>query len=170
MKRTLLFLSFICAALVVASCDLRSESAKKGMEKFASSPTPPILALPSPTPIDPADIVKVDTTLEGDSIPVTGQNQKKTVSCTKYNRVLINGDAGEIKINGACRQVMVNGDRSEITVEAATEFVLNGSENTIKYSKYVNGKEPSVVENRPGNIVEKAVAVTSGDRTRKITK
>ena len=59
---------------------------------------------------------------------------------------------------GACRQIMINGDRNKITADAAMEFVLNGSENIVKYSRFPNGKQPTVIDNRGGNVVEKAPA------------
>jgi hypothetical protein len=150
------------------SCDLRNETAKRGVEKYASTPQPPMSPLPTPTPVEPVDIAEVDTSLEGDTIPITGHEQKKTVSCSKYNRVLVNGDGSVINVAGVCRQIMINGDGNKITLDAAMEIVLNGSDNSVKYSRYVNGKQPSVSDNRGGNLVEKIAAMTSSPPTRKI--
>ena len=151
---------FICLLLIatLSGCDLRSETAKREMEKYTSSPTPPIIASPTKTPVDPKDILEVDTSLEGDTIHFNGEDPKKTVTCTKYNRVLVNGDKYALVIKGGCRQVMINGDGNDITAEAVTEFVLNGSENTVKYSRFVNGKQPNIVENKPGNVIEQISA------------
>ena len=68
---------------------------------------------------------------------------------------MINGDGNVVSINGVCRQVMVNGNANEITADAATEFVFNGSENSLKYARFANGKRPIITENRPGNEIEK---------------
>lgn len=159
MKSPNLFIIVLMSVTLLTTCDLRSETAKREMEKFTSSPTPPISPTPTPEPIDPADVVKVDTTQEGASISVDGYELKRSVNCSKYNRLLVNGDESVITIKGVCRQVMINGDKNKITAEAAMEFVINGSENTVSYSKYANGKRPSVIENRPGNTIEKASAI-----------
>ncbi len=147
----------ICGMLLFsfsAGCDLRNETAKRGVEKFASSPTPPLQPAPTPTPVDPALVVKVDTTQEGDTIFVNGFKEPGSASCTKFNRVLVNGDDNTVTIKGVCSQIMINGDRNNLTVEASAEFVLNGTENEIKYSRIANGKWPSITEGRPGNLIE----------------
>ena len=77
---------------MLASCDLRSGIAKENMEKFNPTPTPPFSPTPTPVPIDPADIVVVDIDQEGDVLSVNGYDQKKTINCTKFNRVRVNGD------------------------------------------------------------------------------
>lgn len=156
----------LLAALV--SCDLRNETAKRGVEKYSSTPQPPVSPLPTPSPVDPADIAEVDTSLEGDTIPITGYEQKKTVSCSKFNRVMVNGDDSEINVAGVCRQIMINGDGNNIILDAAMEIVLNGSDNSVKYSRFANGKQPSVIDNRGGNLVEKIPSMTKGASTRNI--
>lgn len=150
-----LLATFLMLLFVMAACDLRSETAKKEMEKFTSSPTPTISPPPAKEPVNPAEVVTVDANLEGDSISIDGYDQKKSVNCTKVNRVRINGDGNKIVVKGACRQIMINGDRNEITAVAAMEFIFNGSENTIRWSHYVNGKEPVITKNRAGNVIEK---------------
>ena len=153
---------------MLASCDLRSGIAKENMEKFNPTPTPPFSPTPTPVPIDPADIVVVDIDQEGDVLSVNGYDQKKTINCTKFNRVRVNGDTNLANIKGVCREIMINGDKNEITVDAAMEFVFNGSENKVKYSRFPNGKQPLVTQNRPGNIIEKVeVGTTSGQSRNK---
>lgn len=141
--------------IVTAACDLRSETAKKEMEKFSSSPTPPILPTPTPEPVNPADNVEVDVNIEGDAISINAFKENKTAACTKFNRLMINGDDNIVAIKGPCRQIMINGDRNKISADAAAEFVFNGSSNVVKYSRIINGKRPTVTENRSGNSVEK---------------
>ena len=165
-------LALVSSAMAVTSCDLRSETAKKDMEKFASTPLPIFSPTPEPTPVDPADIIKVDTSLEGESIPITGHKKTQTAVCKKYDRVMVNGDEGVITINGACRQIMINGDGNEIKADAATEIVLNGTNNTVTYSRYINGKQPLIAENQLGNVIGKVAAgpVTKNAAKRKIEK
>ncbi|MEQ1606083.1 MAG: DUF3060 domain-containing protein [Pyrinomonadaceae bacterium] len=144
--------------LTLVSCDVRSETAKKEMEKFETKPTPEFSPVPTPSPIDPADVVTVDTSLEGGTIAVNGYKETQTAACKKFDRVMVNGDDNTVTIKGGCQQIMVNGDRNQVTAEAALEFVLNGSENTVKYSKYVNGRRPTVTEPTGGNAIGKVSA------------
>lgn len=154
--KNLLIVSCLLLVAAVASCDLRSGIARQEMEKFSGTPTPSISPTPTPEPISPADIITVDTSLEGPPVNVDGYKQKKTVACAKYNRVMVNGDDNTVTVKGACSQIMINGDNNQITAEASMAYILNGTENTVKYSKYANGKRPMVTENKPGNKVEKA--------------
>ena len=165
---------FICcmfAAMLLSSCDVRSDTAKREMEKFTSSPTPPISAMPTPSPVDPADTVAADTSTESGSIPIDGYKKRTSVTCTKFDRVRVNGDENEVTVKGICRQIMINGDSNKVTIDAAIEFVFNGTENEVQYTRYLNGKQPVVTENRPGNIVQKASAkLPSRDSKSKIVK
>lgn len=152
--KILIALSLFCTAVFLTSCDLRSDTAKKEMEKFSGTPTP----VPSPTavekPINPADVVQVDTSLEGETIGINGDQQKKTIACTKFNNVMINGDGAVATITGVCRRIMFNGNGNKITADATTEIVFNGSQNTLTYSRFPNGKRPIITQNRPDNTVE----------------
>jgi len=143
---------------ILASCDLRSGIARQEMEKYESAPTPMIAPQPAGTPVEPMDIVQVDVTQDGGPISIDGHKQNKTTACTKFNRLKINGDDSVITVKGACRQIMINGDRNNITADAAMEFVLNGSENIVKYSRFTNGKQPSVIDPRGNNVIEKITA------------
>jgi len=134
---------------------MRSGTAKEEMEKFSGSPTPTMAPTAAQTPIDPADIVQVDTNQEGGILTVNTTKQEKTLTCSKFNQVMVNSNGRTLSISGACRQIQVNGDDNQITVDAAAEFVLNGSGNNIKYSRFVNGKQPVISENESGNEIEK---------------
>ncbi len=153
-----LIATFLMLLTVIAACDLRSETAKREMENFSGTPTPSISPTPNEVPIDPADVVQVDTSLEGKAIGVYGDGIKRTIACTQLNRVMVNGNRSVISIKGACRQIMINGDGNQITSDAVMEFVINGGENTVKYSRYVNGKRPVVKENAAGNDIKKTAA------------
>ena len=144
------------AIAAFAACDFRSGTAKEEMEKFSGTPTPTITPAPTPEPVEPADVVQVDTSLEGGLLTVNNSTQNKTVTCKKFDRVMVNCSGAEITINGACRQIMVNGSSNQINADAAMEFVFNGSGNTLKYSRFVNGKRPTVTENQAGNNIETA--------------
>jgi len=165
-----ILLPAFCILLVAfsASCDFRSGIAKDNMDKYTTRPTP----APSPpveAPIDAGDIVEVDTKLESDPVSINGRDQTKTGACTKFNRMTVNGSGNTVTIKGPCRQIMVNGDENTVTADAAMEFVLNGTGNTIRYSRYVNGKRPSVRENRAGNVIEK-ISSTAMDNNRSRNK
>ena len=140
----------------LAGCDFRSETAKKEMEKFSGTPTPSISPPPTELPPDPSEVVEVDVNLQGkETVSVDGYDQKKSVDCTRLDRVMINGDRSVVTIKGACRQIMINGDDNQITSDAAIEFVINGVRNSVKYSRFVNGKRPIIKENTAGNNIEK---------------
>ena len=169
---TLAVIICLTSLILFPACDLRSDTAKREMEEFSGTPTPSISPTPTEIPIAATDILTVDTSQTGPAISIDGYEQKKSVACTKYNRVMVNGDDNTIAIKGACSQIMINGDNNQITADASMAYILNGSENTVKYSKYANGKRPIVTENKPGNTIEQisAVSTTGGDTKRKIVK
>jgi hypothetical protein len=151
----------ITTALVIlftAGCDVQSGITKKSVEKFESSPTPEITKATPEPPLDPADIVTVDTSMPGPPIAVNKSAGKKPVDCTKYNNVTVNADQQEVVIKGACQKLMINGDGNRITGTAFNEIVINGSDNKIEHSKYVNGKRPIIDDNAGGNTVSKVAA------------
>ena len=146
------------AVMVMTSCDLRSGTAKEEAEKFNGTPTPTMSPTPTTVPIDPADIIQVDTSQTGDDIAVNRDQPNKTVTCIKYNDVSVNGDGHNVTIKGVCREITINGDNNRVTTDAATRFVVNGEENNIGYLKFPNGIRPSVKDNGDGNVVEKVTA------------
>ena len=158
--RTLLIIACVLFVAICAACDFRSGIAKEESDKFNSSPTPTISPTAPEAPIAPADIITVDVNQQGTLITINGYQQSKPASCTKFDRVAVSGTGNKVTVKGACKQIMINGDRNEITADAAMEFILNGGGNTIKYSKYPNGKWPIVTDNGEGNVVEKAIAAT----------
>ena len=153
--------------MILASCDLRSGTAKEEAEKFNGTPTPSVSPTPTAVPIDPADIIQVDTSQTGDEIAVNRDQQNKTVTCIKYSDVNINGDGHTVTIKGVCQQITINGDNNKITTDAAMRFVLNGEGNTIGYLKFPNGQRPSVKDNGDGNVVEKVSASPSASNSSK---
>lgn len=152
---TLCFLMFV---LTFAGCDLRSETAKREMEKFSGTPTPTIAPSTPELPIDPSEIITADISVHGEMITVNGHDVKKSAACTKFNRVMISGGRNVVMIKGACQQIAINGDGNRIISDAALQFVINGTNNTVNYSFYVNGKRPSIKENASGNTIEKVPA------------
>lgn len=138
-----------------AGCDVQSGMTKKGLEKYNPSPTPEIVKQVE-EPIDPADIVNVDTAQSGPTLVVNRERGKAPLDCSKYNKVNVNGDGYTVEIKGVCKQIMVNGDRNKITGGAYTEIVLNGEDNEVKFYKYANGKRPIITQNAGANIIEKS--------------
>lgn len=159
MKLSSIFITFIFVA-TLSSCDVRSEIAKKNMEKYEATPNSSPYPVPSPqgSPIDPKDVVTADINQEGTSISFNMGDNKRSATCSKLDRVMVNGDNHKITIKGACRRITINGDGNEVTADAALEFTLNGSGNTLRYSRFVNGARPSIVENRTGNTIERISA------------
>ena len=153
--RVAVTLSAILLVSALAGCDMRSQTAKDEMDKFSGTPTPTIAAATPEPPIDPADIVQANVDQQGDPISVSGFNQKKTVTCNKFNPVNVNGGSSQVTVKGPCRQMVVNGDGNTITIDAALSIVLNGDRNTVQYARYVNGKRPAVQDNAGSNTVEK---------------
>ena len=150
-------LVLIIMLTAVIGCDIQSGIAKKSVEKYMPTPTPTVQPTPPEEPIDPADVIIVDTSQQGPLISVNGPDVTKPYNCNRYNRVMINVSQKKVTIKGACSQVMVNGDGNEIAAEATMEFVFNGSGNNATYTKFANGKRPRVTDNG-GNLVEKAAA------------
>lgn len=146
----------IFAFLASAACDVQSGMSRKSVEKYMPSPTPEIKATPTPEPIDPEEILTVDTTRsDAPLLELNISKQTRTAKCVRYDRVQINGDGNTITLTGGCQQVILNGDGNTINAEAVTEFVLNGDNNKIGYLKFLNGKRPQAKDNGTGNVVEK---------------
>ena len=152
------FILIIVAVSITVSCDVQSGMSKKGVEKFIDTPTPSVSPKPSEAPIDPADIVAVDTALHGPLLSVNTKSDRKNLVCDKYNRVMLNGGEKVVTIKGVCSQIMMNGNNNDVTAEAVMEIVFNGSGNNLRYSRYGNGKRPVVTDNSGGNVAEKVPA------------
>lgn len=159
MKRSI----FILTLALFAGCEIQSGITKKSVEKYMPTPTPTVVPTPPEEPIDPADIVNVDTSQQGPLISVNGPEVSKPFNCNRYNRVMVNVSGKKVTIRGACSQIMVNGDENEIAAEATMEFVFNGSGNNATHTKFANGKRPRVTDNG-GNLVEKAAAADKKDK------
>ena len=141
-----------------AGCDLRSDTAKREMEKFSGTPTPTRTPMPAEIPVDPAEVIRVETDVPGETVSVHGSDLKKSIACPKFNRVMINGSRNVVTVKGVCQRIMVNGDGNQIISDAALEFVLNGEKNTVNYFRFVNGTRPIVNDNGDGNVFEKTSA------------
>lgn len=157
MKSVIFFLAVV-SFLMLASCDVRSERAKRALEKFEPAPIPSVSPTPEEAPIDPGDVVQVDIGLQGEIISINKSGEKKTVACDKYNQVMINNSETVVTIKGACRQLMINGNNNDVTAQALMSVVFNGEGNKVKYSKYANGKRPTITQNKSGNTTEKIAA------------
>lgn len=155
MKKLLLILTLVSMPFVI-SCDPQSGITKKSLEKFGPTPTPSVEPTPVEEPIDPADVVQADTAQDGKALVVNLPSDRKTLNCDKYNPVMVNSRDEKISLKGACRQLTVNGNGNEITADGIAEVVFNGEDNKVTYTKYVNGKRPSVRDNKGSNTVEKA--------------
>lgn len=153
MKTTLLIV-LLCSIASTLACDVRSDTAKRGMEKYLPTPTPVFSPIPTPTPVDPAFIIAADVNIDSETIHSNISGEKKTETCKKLDRLMVNGDDNVITVKGVCRQIMVNGDGNKISVDAAIEFVFNGTSNAVAHSRFVNGKLPLVTQSRPGNLIE----------------
>ncbi|MBK6750021.1 MAG: DUF3060 domain-containing protein [Acidobacteria bacterium] len=159
--RLSLTLCYLMLVVMFAGCDLRSETAKREMEKFSGTPTPTLAPSTPELPVDPSEIITADISMQGEMITVNGHDLKKTAACTKFNRVMISGGRNVITIKGACQLITINGDGNRIISDAALQFVINGTNNTVNYSLYVNGKRPNIKENASGNTIEKIPAGTT---------
>ena len=145
----------LAAYIFVASCDVQSGITQKSLEKYQPTPTPERIAQPTEEPIDPADILNVDVSVDGPILSVNTESDKKNLNCDKYNRVTINASDQEVTIKGGCSKIVVNGRGNRITAEGATEFVSYGQNNTIQYKKYVSGKRPIITDSNGTNTVSK---------------
>jgi hypothetical protein len=148
----------IIAILISGGCEVQSGISRKSVEKYQPTPTPSPVATIEEEPIDPADIVKIDTSVEGKEISLDKPSAKVTAECKSYDRVAINTDGQKIEIKGACERVMINGKGNDVTAEAVSIITVNGDENNIRYSKFINGRRPTVTDNGEANTIEKAGA------------
>lgn len=153
--RSIIAVAALLLPIFMTSCEVQSGITKKQLEKYMPTPTPVSSPIPTPTPIPEAEIIEADVMAGGETINISKSGVKTTVTCTKFNRVMVNGDQNTITIKGACEQIMLNGNENNVTADAAMEYVLNGSGNTLEYSRFVNGKLPQIVENQAGNTIER---------------
>ena len=166
MKPSMLITAILTLAFV-AACDVQSGITKKSVEKYEPSPTPPIVKATPEPPIDPADVVTVDTSTPGPPISLNKAADKKPVDCAKFNNVNVNADQQEIVIKGACNKLMINGDGNHITGVAFNEIIINGTDNKIEHTKYLNNRRPVIDDNASGNTVSKVAAVGEKKRVGK---
>ena len=157
MKLTLIAL-IILATFALMACDVRSDTAKREMEKFTGTPTPVQSPTPTEAPIDPSAIVQADTNGLGELIDLYTNTGKKSVECKKFERVEIYSSNNEISVKGVCRQIKISGDNNKVTADAVMALIFAGDNNTIRYSRYVNGKRPSVQGSSSGNVIEEVPA------------
>jgi hypothetical protein len=157
MNIVLTILTVILFATLI-SCDVQSGITKKSVEEFQPTPLPVVSPTHEEPPINPADVMQVDITQQGDIISVNKDGEKKTIACNKYNQVMVNSSETVVTITGGCRQLMINGNNNDVTAEAIISVVFNGERNKVKYSKYGNGKRPAVTNNKAGNTTEKIAA------------
>ena len=149
--------------ICLTGCDVQSGITQKSLEKYQPTPTPERIATPEEEPIDPADVLNVDVTLDGPTLSVNQETDKKNLNCDKYNRVTVNADEQKVKIAGGCRRIVVNGRGNEIDATGATEIITYGQNNTIRYTKYVSGKKPMITDTSGTNTIEK---VTTDDKAK----
>ena len=155
MKHSIL-VSLIAASMFASGCEVQSGITKKSVEEYQPTPTPSPVATVAEEPIDPADVVQIDTSVEGKNISLDKPWAKLTADCKSYDRVAINTDDQTIAITGACQRVMVNGKGNRVEIAAVSVITVNGDENTVRYSKFINSKRPTVTDNGDGNTVEKS--------------
>ena len=153
-----LFTFIVAVSAAFGGCAAQSEIAKKSVEDLKSSPTPARVQQ-TPEPIDPADVVTVDTTKQGVTLFANENDGKKSLNCKEYNRVMINGSRNEIAITGVCGQIMVNGHGNKVSAVAATEILTYGGQNEVTYSKFANGIRPAVTDSSGSNTISKSTAV-----------
>lgn len=148
-------------SLFMTGCDVQSGITQKSLEKYQPTPTPEKIATPPEEPIDPADVLNADITLDGPTLSVNRETDKKNLNCDKYNRVTVNADEQKVKITGACSKIVVNGRGNQIEAVGATEIISYGQNNTITYTKYVSGKRPLITDTSGTNTIMKVASTGS---------
>ena len=145
----------LATCLFAASCNVQSGITQKSLEKYQPTPTTEKIVLPPEEPIDPADVLNIDVTVQGPTLSVNRETDKKNLNCDKYNRVTINASEQEITIKGGCSRIVVNGGANRIKAEGSTEIFTYGQNNTVEYSKYVSGKKPLINDSNGTNTISK---------------
>lgn len=156
MMKELTLILLITLVSISTACDVQSGIARNSVDQHKEKPTPERSPVPTPTPIDEADIIAAE--IGGEQGPMLSVNEsasKRTVDCSKYNRLMVNGDNNTITVKGVCASVMFNGDGNTADVNASCEFVFNGDNNNVTYSKYINGRHFILTDNKKTNTVEK---------------
>ena len=157
-------------SLFITGCELQSGITQKSLEKYQPTPTPEKIATAPEEPIDPADVLNADITLDGPTLSVNRETDKKDLNCDKYNRVTVNADEQKVKITGACSKIVVNGRGNHVSVEGSTEIVTYGQNNTVEYSKYVSGKKPIITDSNGTNTITKVASTGANTKPAKDKK
>ncbi|HEX6279981.1 MAG TPA: DUF3060 domain-containing protein [Pyrinomonadaceae bacterium] len=144
----------IVLSTVLLGCVGQSTVSNASNTANQATPTPERLARIEEK-VDPADVVQADVSEPGPTLLVSEETDKTNLNCDKYNRAMINSSDNKITITGACSQIMVNGHRNQITAVAAAEITTYGSGNTVEYSKFVNGKKPTITDTSGSNTITK---------------
>jgi hypothetical protein len=54
-----------------------------------------------------------------------------------------------------------------VTIDAAMGLVFNGTGNAVKYTRFANGKRPTITQNQGGNDVEKVAFLPGANKKAK---
>ena len=143
----------VLALVLLSACG--SEPATPVSEAPKATPTPLVRTAEQ---IDPADVINADASEPGETLFANKDAEKLTLKCDKFNRVTINGSDNEVAITGVCSQITINGRMNRVTAVAAAEILAYGTENTVQYSKYANGKKPVITDTSKTNTITKVAA------------
>jgi hypothetical protein len=90
-------------------------------------------------------------------IEIIGSGLAQTIECGDQN-VVLGGSVNTITLTGACPKIEISGSRNVITVEAVGTIEINGTANSVGWSRSLAGATPRVGTNGLGNRVFRADA------------
>jgi Protein of unknown function (DUF3060) len=90
-------------------------------------------------------------------IEVSGSGLAQTIACGDQD-VVLGGSVNTITLTGACPKIEITGSRNVITVEAVGAIEINGTANSVGWSRSLGGATPRVGTTGLGNRVFRADA------------
>lgn len=95
---------------------------------------------------------------EGDSeLDLTGDGQRKTLSCNGDTEVSVTGSSNDYTFKGVCKSVEVTGSSNKVSLDVVGELEVTGTDNTITWRRAKgDARKPKISSTGSNNTVRQA--------------
>jgi hypothetical protein len=98
-------------------------------------------------------LLALPTLAAADDHAINNSGQSLELACGEGGKVAVNGSTNEITITGNCSKLAVNGSMNDIDVEAVDKIAINGSGNSVGWTRGWKLKAPKVAKRGRNNKV-----------------